>query len=67
MSQFFQGPASQNTISVLGRDLLYDLEFQRRDAPDRPLIFLVHSLGGLVLKDVGFENPPCLDVTLNKQ
>lgn len=43
---------NQDTISGHGRDMLYQLESRRRGHPDRPLIFVVHSLGSLVLKDV---------------
>ena len=51
VSHFFEGGASQATIPALGRSFLNDLEGIRRDQPARPIIFVVHSLGGLVLKD----------------
>ena len=35
----------------LGRSFLNDLEATRRDEPYRPIIFIVHSLGGVVLKE----------------
>lgn len=52
VSHFFQGPANQNGIIPHGRSLLSALESQRRDNPTRPIFFVVHSLGGLVLKEV---------------
>ena len=51
VSHFFEGGASQATILALGRSFLNDLEGIRRDDPARPVIFIVHSLGGLVLKE----------------
>jgi len=51
VSNFFGGPANQTTIVGHGTSLLNALEAKRRQAPHRPIIFIVHSLGGLVLKD----------------
>jgi hypothetical protein len=53
VSHFFQGPANQNNISAHGRSLLNALELYRRDNPRQPIIFVVHSLGGIILKEVG--------------
>ncbi|KAK7743459.1 hypothetical protein SLS53_003993 [Cytospora paraplurivora] len=44
------GPASQNSVTDHGWDLLSALEDVRRGDPSRPLLFMAHSLGGLVLK-----------------
>jgi hypothetical protein len=52
VSHFFKGPANQNNINAHGRSLLNALELYRRQDPRRRLIFIVHSLGGLILKEV---------------
>ncbi|KFY60649.1 hypothetical protein V496_05277 [Pseudogymnoascus sp. VKM F-4515 (FW-2607)] len=52
ISRFFAGPANQNTIFAHARDLLYALENTRRDCKTRSLIFVTHSLGGIIVKDV---------------
>ncbi|KAI9155556.1 Vegetative incompatibility protein [Paramyrothecium foliicola] len=56
VSHFFRGPANQNNISGHGRSLLNALELHRRDDPKRPIIFIVHSLGGIVLKEARFPS-----------
>lgn len=50
ISKFFNGPANQNNISAHGRSLLNALELYRRDDPKRPLLFIVHSLGGIIFE-----------------
>ncbi len=45
----------QLDIFSYGESLLNSLEARRRVDPQRPLIFIVHSLGGLVLKDVSMS------------
>jgi hypothetical protein len=52
VSKFFNGPANQNNIRAHGRSLLNALELYRRDDANRPLLFIVHSLGGIILKEV---------------
>jgi hypothetical protein len=51
VSNFFCGPANQTDIAGHGGSLLYATEAFRRNHPQRPIKFIVHSLGGLVLKD----------------
>ncbi|KAK3334214.1 hypothetical protein B0T19DRAFT_148254 [Cercophora scortea] len=46
----FVGPVSKNTVGDHGWDLLCALGDFRRQAPTRPLLFIAHSLGGLVTK-----------------
>lgn len=46
----FLGAVSQNTVSDHGWELLCALTDARRDSPSRPLLFVAHSLGGLVAK-----------------
>ncbi|KFZ07221.1 hypothetical protein V501_06676 [Pseudogymnoascus sp. VKM F-4519 (FW-2642)] len=43
--------AGQNTVREHARNLINDLTALRRDAVGRPIIFVVHSLGGLVCQD----------------
>jgi len=61
VTRFFAGTASKNGIKEHGNDLLKRLEAARRDTEEpggsntvstRKIIFIVHSLGGLVLKEV---------------
>jgi len=54
VSRFFDGPANKNGILEHGNDLLKRLEAARREgtACTRKIIFIVHSLGGLILKEV---------------
>jgi hypothetical protein len=44
--------ANQGNIFSHARDLLYGLEAKRRQSPDRDLVFIVHSLGGILVKEV---------------
>ncbi|KAI0379794.1 hypothetical protein F5Y04DRAFT_282589 [Hypomontagnella monticulosa] len=47
----FFSTASQATIFDHGRNLLGELEALRRKDANRPIIFIAHSLGGLILKE----------------
>jgi hypothetical protein len=44
-------PINKSTIYDIGKDLVVDLEAERRIAPLRPLIFVAHSLGGIIVKE----------------
>ncbi|KAI1772341.1 hypothetical protein F4818DRAFT_454157 [Hypoxylon cercidicola] len=47
----FTSPPSQNRLIDHGGDFLCALEDCRRLDPSRPLLFIAHSLGGLVVKE----------------
>ena len=53
-------PISKNSVYDISYDLLKSLEAERRSDSARPLVFVAHSLGGIVVKEVlrrshGFE------------
>jgi len=54
VSHFFSGPTNQNNISAHGRSLLNALELYRRESPKRPIVFIAHSLGGIILKKISY-------------
>jgi hypothetical protein len=43
--------ASKSTVYDIAKDLLVTLEAERRPEPLRPLVFIAHSLGGIVVKE----------------
>ncbi|KAL8918427.1 MAG: hypothetical protein Q9208_007332 [Pyrenodesmia sp. 3 TL-2023] len=45
-------PISKNTVYDIALDFLGSLEAQRRQEPCRPLVFIAHSLGGIVVKEL---------------
>lgn len=54
-------PISKNTVYDIALDFLKSLEAERRSQPARPLLFVAHSLGGIVVKEAlrrshGFES-----------
>ncbi|KAI8954389.1 hypothetical protein F4801DRAFT_575466 [Xylaria longipes] len=43
---------SQNTLYDIAWDLLVALDVQRRSAPTRPVLFIAHNLGGIVVQEM---------------
>jgi ankyrin repeat domain-containing protein 50 len=63
ITHWFGGPANQNTIFDHGETLLNDLKRFRRSSNntlERPIIFIVHSLGRLILKEISKPFDPTL-------
>ena len=61
----------QLTIKSLydhGRELVFDLDGERRatNSHRRPIIFVVHSLGGIVVKSVSSRNPELVEFPLTQ-
>lgn len=45
-------PVSKNNVYDIASDFLRTLEAERRSQPSRPLMFIAHSLGGIVVKEL---------------
>jgi hypothetical protein len=50
---------NQNTVYDIAWNLLVALESERRTEPSRPLLFVVHSLGGIVVKEMLRRSKGC--------
>ncbi|KAI0381474.1 hypothetical protein F5Y04DRAFT_82486 [Hypomontagnella monticulosa] len=48
----FGSPSATGTVYEIANNLLVALEGERRSAPSRPILFIVHSLGGIVVKEM---------------
>lgn len=52
-------PASSNTVYDIAWDCLVALEAERRTDPSRPVLFIAHSLGGIVVKEILRRSSGC--------
>jgi hypothetical protein len=55
----FGRPMSQNTVYDIASDFLVSLEAIRRARPEIPLVFVAHSLGGIVVKEMLRQSHLC--------
>lgn len=58
--------AHQGNVFSHARNLLYGLEAKRRKAADRNLVFITHSLGGVLVKEVLRRSEIDPDAKINK-
>lgn len=52
-------PVNRNTIYNIVQDFLVALEAERRAEPLRPALFIIHSLGGIVVKEILWRLSSC--------
>lgn len=48
----FGAPISHNTVYDIAKDFLVGLDALRQSCPGRPILFIAHSLGGIVVKEM---------------
>ncbi|KAI1749172.1 hypothetical protein F4782DRAFT_514798 [Xylaria castorea] len=53
------GQTSQNSVYDISWDFLVGLEAQRKEYFSRPIVFIVHSLGGIVVKEMLRRSDGC--------
>lgn len=53
------GPMNRSTVYDIAWDFLVALEAERRSEPSRPILFIAHSLGGIIVKEMLRRSSGC--------